>query len=226
MKTLRILGFEEPIGSWTHLLGALAVVILLIWLFRKGGAGRRNPKSIVIYGVSCIFLLSMSGVYHLLPRETSSRYVLRILDHSAIFILIAGTISSVHLLLFSGFMKWGIIGIASIIATIGIVLSAIYMRVVPDFVTHIIYLVFGWLGVVSIIGLLKLRKAIVIKYLIYGGVAYTIGAVIDLLGFPVLIPRILGAHEVFHFAVLLGAAFHWVFLLKAIQTVEGAIVNK
>ncbi|WKV11411.1 PAQR family membrane homeostasis protein TrhA [Marivirga harenae] len=226
MKTIKALGFEEPIGSWTHLLGALAVVVLLIWLFRKGGAGRRYPLPIFIYGLSCIFLLSMSGVYHILPRATSARYVLRILDHAGIFILISGTITSVHLLLFSGFMRWGIIGIASIIATIGIILSAIYMSIVPDIVTHIIYLVFGWLGVVSIIGLLKLRKDIVIKYLIYGGIAYSIGAVIDLLGFPVLVAGVLGAHEVFHFAVLLGAAFHWVFLLKAIQTVEATSINK
>jgi channel protein (hemolysin III family) len=220
MEKLDMLGFEDPVSSWTHLLGALAVLVFLLWLFREGGAGRRHPWPIIIYGLSCIFLLSMSGVYHLLPRETTSRYVLRILDHSAIFILIAGTITAVHLLLFSGFMKWGIISIALLIAFIGIILSSLFLKGTPDYVTHIIYLVFGWLGLVSIIGLYKLKKTVAIKYLIYGGLAYTLGAIIDLLGYPVLISGVLGAHELFHFAVLLGAAFHWKFLLEATRMVD------
>jgi channel protein (hemolysin III family) len=220
MDKLNMLGFEDPIASWTHLVGALAVVVLLIWLFREGGVGRKYPLPIIIYGLSCIFLLTMSGVYHLLPRETAPRYVLRILDHAAIFILIAGTITAVHLMFFSGFMKWGIISIALLIAFIGIILSSLFLKGTPDYVTHIIYIVFGWLGLVSIIGLYKLWKTVAIRYLIYGGLAYTLGAVIDLLGFPVIISGVLGVHEIFHFAVLLGVYYHWIFLLKAIPIIE------
>lgn len=220
MKTHPLLGFEDPISSWMHLLGALGVSVLLILLFKKGSVGGRYPASILIYGISCIFLLSMSGVYHLLPRETSARYVLRILDHAGIFLLIAGTLMAVHLVLFSGLMKWGVIIVASTIASLGITFGSIYFDELPTYMTHSVFLAFGWLGLVSIIGIWRLKGTLSIKYLVYGGISYTIGAVLDWMEYPVLFPGYFGAHEVFHIAVLLGVLFHWIFLLHAIRSVE------
>ncbi|UII32794.1 hemolysin III family protein [Fulvivirga ulvae] len=220
MKTNQILGFEDPVDSWTHLFGALAVGILLVYLFRRGGIGRRYPVPIIIYGFSCIFLLSMSGVYHMISREFTARYVLRILDHAGIFILIAGTLISVHLVLFSGFMKWGITIIALVIAALGITFGSIYFNELPKYTTHIVYLVFGWLGLVSIIGIWKLKGATSFKYLLYGGLAYTIGAVIDWMQYPILLPGYFEAHELFHVAVLIGIAFHWVFLFQSIRSAD------
>lgn len=220
MQTHSILDFEDPISSWTHLLGALCVGILLIKLFRKGGIGRRYPAPIIIYGFSCIFLLSMSGVYHLLPRETTARYVLRILDHAGIFLLIAGTLIAVHEILFSGLMKWGVIILASMIAALGITFGTIYFEELPTYMTHSVFIAFGWLGLVSIIGVWKLKKTISVKYIIYGGLAYTIGAIIDWIQYPAIIPGYFEAHELFHIAVLIGVTFHWFFLLDSIRAVE------
>lgn len=222
METYTALGFEEPISSWTHLLGAFLVLFLTVKLFFKNGAGRRYPTAVLIYSISCIFLLSMSGVYHLLERETTARYVLRILDHAGIFLLIAGTLIAVHEVLFSGLMKWGVIIVASVIAAVGITLGSIFFNSISAYLTHTIYLAFGWLGLVSIIGIYRLKKDIYIRYLVYGGLAYTIGAVIDLIQLPILITGVLGAHELFHFAVLMGVFFHWKFLLEAIKVVDQA----
>jgi channel protein (hemolysin III family) len=220
MQTHSILGFEDPINSWTHLFGALAVGVLLIRLFKKEGIGRRHPLPILIYGFSCIFLLSMSGVYHLLPRETTARYVLRILDHAGIFLLIAGTLIAVHEVIFSGLMKWGVIILASMIAALGITFGTIYFNELPTYVTHSVFLAFGWLGLVSIIGIWRLKKTISIKYLLYGGLAYTFGAIIDWVQYPVINSNYFGAHELFHIAVLIGVTFHWFFLLESIKTVN------
>jgi len=126
MKTYSLLGFEDPFNSWSHLLGAVAVCVLLVQLFKRKGIGRGHPVAVLIYGISCIFLLSMSGVYHLLPGGTTARYVLRILDHAGIFLLIAGTIIAVHEVLFSGLMKWGVIILASMIAALCITFGTIY----------------------------------------------------------------------------------------------------
>ncbi|MBL7872560.1 MAG: hemolysin III family protein [Cyclobacteriaceae bacterium] len=219
MQTQSILGFEDPIDSWTHLLGALGVCVLLIRLFTRRDE-RRHPIPILIYGFSCIFLFTMSGVYHLLPRDIPARYVLRILDHAGIFVLIAGTLIALHLILFSGLMKWGVIIVASVIAALGITFGAIYFSDIPDYMTHAIFIAFGWLGVVSIVGLWKLKKTVPAKYLIYGGVAYTVGAIIDLINYPVIIPGVLGAHELFHFSVLMGVTFHWFLILESIKTVQ------
>jgi hemolysin III len=220
MKTIPILGFEDPISSFTHLLGAFVIAILLFKLFKKGGIGRRQPVPIIIYGFTSIFLLSMSGVYHLLPRETSARYVLRILDHAGIFLLISGTLIAIHLVLFSGLMKWGIIIVASVIATLGITFGTLYFNELPSYMTHSVFIAFGWLGMVSIFGILKLKKKIPVKYLLFGGAAYTIGAILDWVQFPVLIPAYFEAHELFHVAVLIGVALHWLFLLKLMSIVH------
>lgn len=197
MKTNPILGFDDPISSWMHLLGALAVTILLIRLFQKGGPSRKYPLAILIFGGSSIFLLSMSGVYHLLPRETTARYVLRILDHAGIFLLIAGTLIAVHEIIFSGLMKWGVIVFASMIAALGITFGSIYFDELPAYMTHTVYIAFGWLGLVSIVGIWRLKKAISIKYLAYGGIAYTGGAILDWIDEPVLWPGYIGPHELF-----------------------------
>jgi len=182
--------------------------------------GRAHPIPILIFGFSSIFLLSMSGVYHLLPRETTARHVLRILDHAGIFLLIAGTLISVHEVIFSGLMKWGVIILASVIAALGITFGTIYFDDLPTYVTHSVYLAFGWLGMVSIIEIWRLKKAISIRYLLYGGLAYTVGAIIDWVQVPVINPGYFGAHELFHVAVLIGVAYHWVFLLESIKTVD------
>ena len=220
METNAVLGFQDPISSLTHLLGAVAVVLLLVKLFRKGGLARRYPVPIIIYAVACIFLLSMSGIYHLLPRDTTSRYVLRILDHAGIFLLIAGTLIAVHEVLFSGLMKWGVILVASAIAALGITFGTIYFDDLPTYMTHSIFIAFGWLGLVSIIGIWRLKNTLSIKYLVYGGLAYTIGAVIDWIQYPVIIPGYFRPHEIFHLAVLLGVTLHWLFLIDAIKIVD------
>lgn len=219
MNTHPILGFDDPIDSWTHLIGVLGVIILLFFLFKKGGLGRKHPLPILIYGFSSIFLLSMSGTYHLLERDTTARYILRILDHAGIFLLISGTLIAIHVTLFSGFMKWGITIITSVIAIVGITFGSIYFNELPDYMTHTVFLAFGWLGMVSVIGIWKLKKGISFKYLLYGGLAYTIGAILDWMNYPVLIPGILGPHELFHVAVLIGVGFHWVFILQSLRTV-------
>lgn len=220
METHSLYGFDDPIDSWTHLLGAIAVLLFVIKLFKHGGVGRKHPVPILIYGFSSIFLLSMSGVYHLLPRDSDARYLLRILDHAGIFLQIAGTLIAVHMILFSGLMKWGVILVASIIALLGIIFGTIYFNELPVYMTHSIYIAFGWLGVITVAGIRTLHTNLSIKYLVYGGVAYTIGAVLDMFETPVLIPGYLGAHQLFHFSVLLGIFLLWRFILESVRIVE------
>ncbi len=220
MDTYSLFGFEDPIDSWTHLLGALAVLLFVIKLFNKGGVGRKHPVPIFIYGLSSVFLLSMSGVYHLLPRNSDARYLLRILDHAGIFLQIAGTLIAVHMILFSGVMKWGVTLVASIIALLGIVFGTIYFNELPVYLTHSVYIAFGWLGVITVVGIRTQHKNLSVKYLVYGGLAYTIGAVLDMFEFPVLIPGYLGAHQLFHFSVLLGVFLLWRFILESVRVID------
>src|SRR4051794_13448772 len=93
-------GFYEPFSALSHLLGAFVFLILGCLLLLRGRGQRSRLIFLGIYAVAIVFLLSMSGVYHMLVRGGTPHRVLERLDHSAIFVLIAGTFTPIHGLLF------------------------------------------------------------------------------------------------------------------------------
>ncbi len=210
-------GFTEPINSWTHLAAAFAFFCLTIYVLRPSGIGRKHYFSIFVFGSSCVFLFSMSGVYHLLAFGGTARYVLRILDHAGIYVLIAGSFTAIHSVVFRGVMRWGIILLVWVLAINGIVLGTIFFNDMPELLSLIFFLGLGWLGVISVTVLWKKKGFYFVRYLVYGGLAYTIGAVLEFFRIPVLIQGVIGPHELFHLAVIMGTTLHWLFVLKSIN---------
>lgn len=156
----------------------------------------------------------MSGVYHLLPHESSGRHVLQYLDHAAIFVLIAGTITPVHAILFRGPWRWAPLLVIWMIATVGITLKMIYFSDIPENLGTAIYLLMGWLGIVSMILVWSRWGFGIVQPLIRGAFLYTFGAGFEFLKAPVILPGVLGPHELFHFAVLGGITYHWAFVRR------------
>lgn len=159
----------------------------------------------------------MSGVYHLLTPATTGRAVLQRLDHAGIFFLIAGTFTPVHGLLFRGLMRWGFLFLIWTIAITGITLKTIFFTDIPEWLGLIFYLGLGWMGALS--GYLLFRKYgwHYLKPLVYGAIAYTVGAALDFIGHPVLISHVVGPHEIFHIAVIVGISMHWKFLVQIVE---------
>lgn len=211
-------GFSEPFNSWTHLLGA-GVFLALSWpLLRRGGRDRTRVFTLAIFAFACVLVLSMSGVYHLLESNSSARAVLRRLDHAAIFTLIAGTFTPIHTIIFRGIWRWGMLLFIWVAAVTGIVLKTVFFDGVPPWLGVLLYVVLGWVGLVSAIKLMRSFGFRFIAPLAYGAVAYTVGAgllgLLSLLGGPMLIPGVIGRHELFHLTVLAGIAFHWQFIYR------------
>ena len=99
-------GFYEPFNAISHLL-ATALFVILGWkLLRHGGGGPTRITFLAIYSASCVFLLSMSTVFHMLIRGGTASRVMERLDHGAIFVLIAGTFTAVHGTIFRGWFRW------------------------------------------------------------------------------------------------------------------------
>ncbi len=220
MSGYSILGFEEPISSWTHLLAAVAFFCLTLYLLRPSGIGRKHSVSIIVFGFSCVFLFSMSGVYHLLAVGGTARYVLRILDHAGIYLLIAGSFTAIHGILFCGFMQWGVILFVWIFAITGIMIGTIFFDSMPEFLSLISFLSFGWMGIFTGVMLWKNKGLAFIKYFLFGGFTYTIGAILEFLRTPVIIHGVIGPHEFFHVAVILGTTFHWMFVINSIKAFD------
>jgi channel protein (hemolysin III family) len=136
------------------------------------------------------------------------------LDHAAIFILIAGSFTPVHAILLHDRWHRHLLPLIWAAAIAGLVLKSVYFDAMPESLGLLMYLGLGWLGVISTVTLALRYGLRFILPLVWGGLAYTVGAVADHFHWPVLIPGVVGAHEIFHLAVLAGISFHWMFIRR------------
>jgi len=211
---LSIPGFSDPVSSLTHLGGAVVFAILGGFLIARGRGDAWRIFSLVVFTVSCVLLLSLSGVYHLLTPATAGRSVLLRLDHAAIFVLIAGSFTPVHVILLREHWQWHLLAWIWIAAITGLVLKTVYFDRLPPWAGLSMYLGLGWLGLISTIALARRFGVRFILPLVWGALAYTIGALADFLRWPTLVAGVVGPHEVFHLAVLAGISFHWAFIRR------------
>ncbi|MBI3562359.1 MAG: hemolysin III family protein [Gammaproteobacteria bacterium] len=210
-------GFSEPFSSLSHLVGAGVFCALGIWLIIRGRGHAGRVLALVIFSVSVVFLLAMSGVFHLLQPGGAARNVLQRLDHAGIFFLIAGTFTPIHGILFQRGWRWGILVLVWTIAITGITLKTIFFHDIAEWLGLGLYLGLGWLGAVTGILLYRRHSFGCIKPLLYGALAYTAGAIMEFIQMPTLVRGVIGPHEVFHIAVLVGISFHFALVVRITQ---------
>lgn len=210
-------GFSHPVSSLSHLLGAGVFAVLGFFLLRRGRGSIARMISLGVFVFTCVFLLSMSGVYHLLEPGGAGNRVLQRLDHAAIFALIAGSFTPVHVMLFKGFWRWGVLLLIWALAATGMTLKVIFFKDIPEWLSLALYLGMGWIGLASGISLGRRYGFAFIRPLLFSGLSYTLGGLLEFLRWPEIISGVMGPHELFHFAVLAGIGFHWRFLYHALH---------
>ncbi len=211
---------REPVNGLTHFFAALAalvgLIILILFTYRE------IPKLItmIIYGSSLIALLGASAAYHLIPASPGWITILRKFDHSAIFLLIAGTYTPVCFNMLTGFWKWGLLSIMWSVAVVGIGFALLYIKA-PRWLTASIYVVMGWLGVLGARQIYLAFPTSGLAWLVAGGLFFTVGAIIystKALNFK---PGIFGFHEVWHLFVIAGCFCHFMMVLLYIAPSTG-----
>lgn len=211
-ESITFLGLHDPISAWTHLLAVAGFMIAGFYLFHKGRGSKLRLASLMLYTFSLLFLFSMSGVFHLLPYHTTGRDVLQVLDHAAIWILIAGTFVPIHTLMFRGPKRWGVLLLVWLITIPGVTLTAVFFSTLPEWLSLTFYLGLGWIGLLSAYYVVRDYDHKEARYIYLGGISYSIGAVMEFMRWPNPIPAVFEAHDVFHIFVILGALFHWRFV--------------
>lgn len=214
MEITPCLGFHEPFSSISHLLGAVMAFVSSIYLIRKGRGNGARITSLVIFSFSVIFLYSMSGVYHLLDKGGGAREVLQRLDYAGIWVLIAGTFTPIHIVLFRKAWRWAILLLVWLIAITGLTLQVVFFHDFPEWLTLTLFLGLGWMGALTGYKFRTSFHGESLLFLILGGLAYSAGAVIDFIQVPILWPHVIHAHELFHVFVILGTFFHWCFIYQ------------
>jgi hemolysin III len=193
--------------GWFHLCAAVAAVIGLVALVLLADSAEAYAGG-SIFAASLIALYATSATYHTITWGRRMRAFLKRLDHSMIFVLIAGTYTPICLVAAS--TAWGItiLAVAWSIALAGIILKVCWPGA-PRWLSVLLYASAGWLGVIAAVPLSDWLAWAPIGLLILGGVLYTIGGVIYAARRPNPWPRVFGYHEVFHLLVIAGSALHF-----------------
>ena len=213
--------FREPVSSLTHLVGAFLSLIGLIFLI-KYSLDTSNPYNTIIlavFGISSILLYSASSTYH---KSLSSEKVIKILrrvDHSMIYVLIAGTYTPICLIALKG--RVGIILFSSIwfLAFIGILLKIVWFDA-PRWLYTGFYILMGWISIIAIVPIIKAVSIGGFMWLLAGGLFYTIGGVIYATKWPKINLKLFGFHEIFHIFIMLGSLCHYILMFKYIMHIS------
>jgi hemolysin III len=195
---------EERINIGSHAIGLLLSVVGLVTLVIRASEGGRAVQlvSATVFAVSMMALYAASVAYHS-TRDPVLRTRLRTVDHSAIYVLIAGTYTPFALVTLQGTAGWVLFGVIWSMALTGIVLKLFFTGRYKLFST-LMYVFMGWLIVFFIKPLVASFPPEGLAWLLAGGIAYTLGAVLY------SIPRVPFHHAVFHVFVVLGSACHFV----------------
>ena len=207
---------REPINGFTHLAGAILSFAGLLALVIK--TTLTSPTivditAVIIFGISLVLLYSASATYHLVVASDKVISFLRKVDHSMIFILIAGSYTPFCLIALNGIEGWITFGIVSGIAICGVVFKMVWFNC-PRWLSTSVYIGMGWISVFIVIPLYKSIALGGILLLLAGGISYTIGAIIYGLKPKALKFKNLGFHEIFHIFILIGSLCHYIAVFK------------
>jgi hemolysin III len=211
-----ILGLERPrLRGRLHLAAAVASVIGLVVLLRVADSGLAHAAAWV-YGSAAVLLYLSSGVYHVFVKSPKALRVMQRVDHSMIYVLIAGTFTPLGLLVLNGWWRWASLAVMWTGALFGAALTVTAYQRYQKFASAL-YIVLGWAGLIVLPPLLDRPR--VFALIVLGGLLYTLGAVLFALRRPVLSPRWFGYHEVWH---AVGVAAGAVLYLANFALVRGA----
>ncbi len=194
---------EEKLNIITHAIGLILSIIAFILLIIKATefGSVWNVVAVSIFGVSLIVLYAASTLYHSATKK-ELRYKLQIFDHSAIYVLIAGTYTPFTIITLNGITGWLIFGISWGMALVGVTLK-LFFTGRYDAISTLMYILMGWMIVFVLGPLIDGLHFDGVLWLIGGGVSYTIGAIIY------SIKKIKFNHAIFHIFVLLGSFCHF-----------------
>lgn len=201
---------REPFSSYSHFVGAVLsvgglMVMLLRLLFDNSVTGQMAAAA-VVFCLSLIALYSASSVYHYWTRGAAALKRLKKLDHSMIYVLIAGSYTPIILRYMDRPQSYVFIGAIWAIALAGIAIKLLWIDA-PRLIGTVLYLLLGW-AIAFDFRVVLAMPAPAIALLAAGGVSYTIGGVIYIMKKPNL-GEILGFHELFHLFVIAGSVCHY-----------------
>jgi len=225
----------ERVNFWTHFGGFLAWIPFTLFLVAVAlGLVRLTPgfglvglslpegqprwdlvAAVIVYGLGAMFLFFCSAWYHKNKRAENERSLWRTLDHFAIFVMIAASYTPIIQVWFDEPYRTG-----ALVLQWGITLAGLFFKVfvkkAPRWIDPVLYVAMGWVALAFIVPLYQKMPTMVFFDMLWGGLWYTVGAVIYALKKPNPKPGVFGFHELFHVFILGGAATHVSMVLRSV----------
>ncbi len=189
--------------GWSHAAASAGSVLLTALLCWASWGDWPKMVAMLVFGLSMVEMYTVSAIYHIGRWRERTLRVLRSLDHSNIFLLIAGTYTPLTAVVLTGWARVALLTSIWVLAFIGVGLS-IFVRRVRRTVRATLYVLMGWIAVLALPAFMEVLPLTAIGLLVLGGALYTVGAVIYARRRPDPFPRVFGFHEVFHLFVIAG----------------------
>lgn len=206
---------KDPGSAITHLIAMIGAVICSFPLIFKAIHSHNSIAvfSMIIFICSMILLYGASTLYHSLDISSKINLVFRRIDHSMIFVLIAGSYTPVCLLALPSSKGIPLLILVWSTAIIGIILKIFFINC-PHWVSSVIYIAMGWTCVLVFKPLLATLPPAAFGWLLAGGIIYTMGGILYGLKLPIFnkLPANFGSHEIFHLFVMGGSICHFIFM--------------
>ena len=203
---------KEPINGLTHFIGmvlsfiALGAMVLKVYI--KQGT-TLMLISALFFGISMILLYGASTTYHSVIADEKVTKLLKRLDHSMIFVLIAGSYAPFCLIALYGKIGFELFIAVSICAVLGICFKICWVTC-PKWLSSAMYIGIGWFAIFAIYPMAQVLSGMALFLLILGGIIYTIGGVIYALKSKKIRIGKFGNHEIFHIFIMLGTLCHFI----------------
>src|SRR5690242_12999451 len=193
----RLRGVSHQYAFFVAMAAGAALVVL--------ARGAEARVAVAVYGLSLCAMFGASALYHRIDWPPRPGVWLRRLDHSMIYVLVAGTYTPFALLVLEPALGWALLAVVWAGAVAGVLVSLVWIDA-PRWLSAVLYVVLGWIGVMALPQLWDRAGAMAVALLATGGVLYTLGALVYARRRPDPAPRVFGFHEVFHALVIAAAA--------------------
>jgi hemolysin III len=207
------LDFREPVSAWSHCAGLLLAVPGTVLLWRRSAGEPIKRLTVVVYGLTLAFCYLASTLYHGVRVPQAGIAAFARLDGVGIFALLAGSYTP---------MAWWTLAVVWSVAVGATIVIAAGHHFSPGLATGL-YLGMGWGAVVCYFEIARAVSHRTLLPIVVGGLSYSVGAVLNLLHWPVIVPGAVGAHEIFHFFVLAGSLAHYRFIFKIVGPFAPAV---
>ena len=193
--------------GWSHVLAFTVVAVLGIIMLVVAGASASERVWLSVYVAGTLTMFGVSASYHTLRWGPHGRSIMRRLDHTAIFLAIAGAYTPIMAVALTGWQKVVVLSAAWGGAVVGMTLEWLPLKVPRPLFTAI-YVIVGWSAAVAFPQLYRSLGGAGFALVLGGGLLYTIGAVVYALKRPDPWPRVFGFHEIFHLFTIAAAGCH------------------